>query len=136
MTFSERVKARRRASIIAFFVALALVEIVIFVLFTFVVFVALSASGVIVSPEMRRMMLIVNQLCVLIVAGVMWIARGIQLSSDITAIIQHASPLQKQLLGTQLTEEAQKENALVTVETVIAAEHVPVVDLTGAAGQP
>ena len=138
MTFSERVKARWRAPITAFIVGLAVAEVLVWVLLAFVVFVALSAAGIAVPVEMRRMILIINQITVLATAFCMWIARGIQLSADVNTIIGTASPLQKQLLGTQLTEEAQAESALVKVERLIAEEAVPVIDLVGgpAGSQP
>jgi len=133
MTFSERVRARWRASIIAFCAGLAVAEVLVWILMSFVVFVALHASGVDLSPELRRMFLIVVQIAVLLTACCMWLARGIQLSSDVNAVIAGASPLQKQLLGMQLTEEGNSETGIAKVERLIAQEHVQVVDLTGSA---
>jgi hypothetical protein len=136
MTFSQRVRARWRASIIAFCAGLLVAEVLVWVLMSFVVFVALSSSGVALSPELQRMFLIVVQIAVLLSACCMWLARGIQLSSDVNAVIAGASPLQKQFLGMQLTEEGNAETGIAKVERLITDQAVPVVDLTGSVTRP
>ena len=129
MTFSDRVRTRYRASIVAFCAGLCVAEALVWVLMTFVVFVALSASGVVLALDMRRMILIIVQISVLMTAFCMWIARGIQLSADVNALISNASDLQKKLLGVQLVEEAGMPTE--DVDRLIEREQVEVVDITG-----
>jgi hypothetical protein len=129
MNFSDRVRARWRASIIMFCIGLAVTEGFVWLLMNFVVFAALHAASVTVPDELQRMILILNQITVFIAACAMWLARGIQMSRDAYCTVENASPMEKKIIGVQLVEEAGMSNE--KIDRLIAAEHVEVVDLTG-----
>jgi hypothetical protein len=104
MTFHDRVRARWWASIIMFAVGFAVAELLVWVLMSFVVFVAFSAGGFSLTQELRRLLMIVVQV---LIAGVYlwsWAVRGIQLVS-VDTILRDSGPLERKVIAARIEQE-------------------------------
>jgi len=118
ITFADRVRSRWRASVIMFLVATAIAEGLTWVVMTFIVFVALSAGGAVMSEEMRRLLMVSVQILVGFVGLATWGIRGIQIH-NIDTILMSAGAMEKQLISARIQQEG-----------------IPVVNLVGSVEDP
>ena len=101
MTFNERVRSRWWASITMFVVGFAVAQLLVWVMMTFIVFVAVQ----IVDPAQRRLILVVVQILIAAVYLWSWAVRGMQLV-NIDVILRDAGPLERDIIKQRIAQEA------------------------------
>lgn len=107
-TFSDRVKSRWWASIIMFAVGFAVAQLLVWVMMSFIVFVAVQ----IIDLQQRRLMLTVVQILIAAVYLWSWAVRGVQLV-NIDTILRDAGPLERDIISKRIEQEGVKVVKLV-----------------------
>jgi type VI protein secretion system component VasK len=100
MTFNERVQARWWASIILFIVGFLVAETLVWVMMSFIVFVAIQIA----ASEQRRLIMVVVQILIGAVYLWSWAVRGIQLV-NIDVILRDAGPLERAIIRERIAQE-------------------------------
>lgn len=104
MTFQNRVRRRWIASVIFALSGFALVELLVFVMLAFVVFVALD-----IQPESARRLLIT--IVEFLVGGAFLLAysiRGMQ-NATLDTLLQDAGPLEREVIRARIVQEGGQE---------------------------
>lgn len=101
-TFQDRVKMRWWASIIMGVLGFLVAELLVFVLMSFVVFVAIQIP----EPEQRRLLLTVVQILIAAMYLWSWAVRGMQLV-NVDTILRDAGPLEREIIKGRIAQEMQ-----------------------------
>jgi hypothetical protein len=108
VTFNERVKARWQTSIAMFLIGFAVAEALVWVMMSFIVFVAIPIEAV----DHRRLLLTVVQILIGAVYLWSWAVRGIQLV-NIDTILQDAGDIERKLIAARIAQEGVEVKELV-----------------------
>lgn len=99
-TFSDRVRSRWWVSIIMFVVGFAVSQFLVWVMMSFIVFVAVQIT----MADQRKLLMTVVQILVAAVYLWSWAVRGIQLVS-IDTILKDAGPLERAVIKQRIEQE-------------------------------
>jgi hypothetical protein len=100
VTFNDSVRARWISSIVFGLVGFALVEMVVWVMMVFVIFVAVQIA----EQSSRLMIIVVTEFLVGISYCGGWLARGMR-ASNIDVMVRDAGPIERDIIKARIAQE-------------------------------